>query len=89
MSCAERNDINKLGEEFFKDPYYLSQITDGNGINPLLKTIWTVSHLPLLFLGYTLFIIGVLAAYSNSKIMMYLFRVFDFSFAKTFDNITD
>jgi len=40
------------GVEFFNDPNYLSQILDGNGINPLLENIWMVTHPPLLFLGY-------------------------------------
>lgn len=52
-----RNDVNNIGVEFFKDPNYLSQITDGNGINPLLENIWMVSHPPLLFLGYAAAII--------------------------------
>ena len=42
---------------FFQDPNYLSQIVDGNGINPLLENIWMVTHPPLLFLGYSAAII--------------------------------
>lgn len=42
-----------VGAELFKDPNYLSQIVEGNGINPLLENIWMVTHPPLLFLGYS------------------------------------
>jgi cytochrome c-type biogenesis protein CcmF len=48
-----RNETVNIGVYFFKDPNYLSQITDGNGINPLLENIWMVTHPPLLFLGYS------------------------------------
>jgi cytochrome c-type biogenesis protein CcmF len=41
------------GVGFFKDPNYLAQIADGNGINPLLENVWMVTHPPLLFLGYS------------------------------------
>jgi len=47
-----REESGNAGVEFFKDPNYLSQILDGNGINPLLENIWMVTHPPLLFLGY-------------------------------------
>lgn len=47
-----REDTVNIGAEFFKNPDYLSQIFDGNGINPLLENIWMVTHPPLLFLGY-------------------------------------
>jgi len=52
-----RNDPINAGVEFFQDPNYLAQITDGNGINPLLENIWMVTHPPLLFLGYAAAII--------------------------------
>ena len=52
-----RNDVANIGVDFFKDPNYLSQITDGNGINPLLENVWMVTHPPLLFLGYAAAII--------------------------------
>jgi len=52
-----RNETANIGLAFFKDPNYLSQITDGNGINPLLENIWMVTHPPLLFLGYAAAII--------------------------------
>lgn len=38
--------------EFFSNPGYLSMITDGNGLNPLLENIWMTTHPPILFLGY-------------------------------------
>ena len=47
-----REKTANIGVEFFSDPNYLSQILDGNGINPLLENIWMVTHPPLLFLGY-------------------------------------
>ncbi len=40
--------------DFFRQPDYLSQITDGNGLNPLLENIWMTIHPPTLFLGYAL-----------------------------------
>ncbi len=52
-----RNDPANAGVEFFKNSNYLSQIMDGNGINPLLENIWMVTHPPLLFLGYAASII--------------------------------
>ena len=52
-----RNEVANMGVEFFKDPNYLSQITEGNGINPLLENVWMVTHPPLLFLGYAAAII--------------------------------
>jgi len=41
-----------LGDEFFKNPSYLSFIMDGNGLNPLLENPWMVIHPPILFMGY-------------------------------------
>ena len=52
-----RNEPSNLDVEFFKDPNYLSQIAEGNGINPLLENVWMVTHPPLLFLGYAAAII--------------------------------
>ncbi len=40
------------GNDFFLNPDYLSFITDGNGLNPLLENPWMVIHPPLLFMGY-------------------------------------
>lgn len=52
-----RDDAVNAGVEFFQNSNYLSQIIDGNGINPLLENIWMVTHPPLLFLGYSAAII--------------------------------
>ncbi|WP_217606177.1 cytochrome c biogenesis protein CcsA [Chitinophaga sp. GbtcB8] len=38
-------------------PDYLSMITDGNGLNPLLQNYWMVIHPPVLFLGFASMII--------------------------------
>ncbi len=40
------------GEELFKQANYLSYLTEGNGLNPLLENVWMVIHPPALFLGY-------------------------------------
>ena len=37
----------------FKQANYLSFITDGNGLNPLLQNYWMVIHPPILFLGFS------------------------------------
>jgi cytochrome c-type biogenesis protein CcmF len=52
-----REQTANLDVPFFKDPNYLKQIIDGNGINPLLENIWMVTHPPLLFVGYSAAII--------------------------------
>ncbi len=36
----------------FRQANYLSFITDGNGLNPLLQNYWMVIHPPVLFLGF-------------------------------------
>jgi len=36
----------------FKQANYLSKITDGNGLNPLLQNYWMVIHPPTLFFGF-------------------------------------
>lgn len=36
----------------FKRADYLSYITDGNGLNPLLQNYWMVIHPPILFFGF-------------------------------------
>lgn len=36
----------------FKSPDYLSKISDGNGLNPLLQNYWMVIHPPTLFFGF-------------------------------------
>ena len=47
-----RNMAQNAGEELFKQPNYLTMLTDGNGLNPLLENIWMIIHPPSLFLGY-------------------------------------
>jgi cytochrome c-type biogenesis protein CcmF len=41
-----------ISSGFFKNPDYLSSVTDGIGLNPLLENYWMISHPPALFLGY-------------------------------------
>ncbi|MDR4989239.1 MAG: cytochrome c biogenesis protein CcsA [Bacteroidales bacterium] len=41
-----------LGNHFFHNPEYLKLITDGNGLNPLLRNFWMMSHPPVTFIGY-------------------------------------
>ena len=36
----------------FRSPDYVSKITDGRGLNPLLQNYWMVIHPPVLFLGF-------------------------------------
>jgi cytochrome c-type biogenesis protein CcmF len=43
---------DSIGNAFFKNPAYLSNIIDGMGLNPLLENYWMISHPPILFLGY-------------------------------------
>jgi len=47
-----RNLPQNASEELFKNPNYVSLLTDGNGLNPLLENIWMIIHPPSLFLGY-------------------------------------
>lgn len=39
-------------EELFKNPHYINFIVDGNGLNPLLRNFWMLSHPPVLFVGF-------------------------------------
>lgn len=41
----------------FSRPEYLSLVTDGNGLNPLLQNYWMVIHPPTLFMGFASMII--------------------------------
>ncbi len=41
-----------MDNHFFHNPGYLSMITDGNGLNPLLRNFWMMSHPPVTFIGY-------------------------------------
>ena len=59
-----------MTEPLFKTPDYLSFISDGNGLNPLLQNPWMVSHPPLIFAGYALAVIPyalIIAALVNKK----------------------
>ena len=47
-----RNMPQNMGEELFKQANYLTMLTDGNGLNPLLENIWMIIHPPSLFFGY-------------------------------------
>lgn len=48
---------NAVEGPIFKQPDYLSKITDGNGLNPLLQNYWMVIHPPTLFFGFATTII--------------------------------
>lgn len=39
-------------EPLFQNPDYVSMIVDGNGLNPLLRNFWMLSHPPILFIGF-------------------------------------
>jgi cytochrome c-type biogenesis protein CcmF len=41
-----------MTSDFFQNPNYLSFIVDGNGLNPLLRNFWMLSHPPVLFIGF-------------------------------------
>ncbi len=47
-----RESIGSVNGTIFSRPDYLSMITDGNGLNPLLENFWMTIHPPILFLGY-------------------------------------
>jgi len=47
-----RNASENAGNIFFQNPEYLQQIADGNGLNPLLRNFWMMSHPPVTFIGY-------------------------------------
>ncbi|MCX6251262.1 MAG: cytochrome c biogenesis protein CcsA [Bacteroidetes bacterium] len=49
-----RDTMPTIQGTIFQQPDYLSSITDGNGLNPLLENIWMTIHPPILFLGYAL-----------------------------------
>ena len=46
-----------ISSAFFKNPDYLTSVTDGIGLNPLLENYWMISHPPALFLGYAALLI--------------------------------
>jgi cytochrome c-type biogenesis protein CcmF len=47
-----RESAENLDNHFFHNPNYLSLIADGNGLNPLLRNFWMLSHPPFTFIGY-------------------------------------
>lgn len=47
-----RDTMGEAEREFFNNPHYLSMIADGNGLNPLLRNFWMMSHPPFTFIGY-------------------------------------
>lgn len=53
----------------FLQPDYLSKVTDGNGLNPLLQNYWMTIHPPVLFLGFATtlfpFAYGLAALWKN------------------------
>jgi cytochrome c-type biogenesis protein CcmF len=52
-----RETIPSIQGTVFEMPDYLTQITDGNGLNPLLENIWMTIHPPILFIGYALTVV--------------------------------
>ena len=48
---------NEMDAPIFSRPDYLSFITDGNDLNPLLQNYWMQIHPPVLFLGFASVII--------------------------------
>jgi len=56
---------NELNGPIFGQPNYLSFITDGIGLNPLLRNYWMVIHPPVLFLGFASTIVPLGFAYSS------------------------
>ncbi len=46
-----------IGSAFFASADYLSSITDGLGLNPLLMNFWMKIHPPILFLGFAALIV--------------------------------
>ncbi len=46
-----------MSDPIFTRPDYLSMITDGRGLNPLLQNYWMVIHPPTLFLGFASMIV--------------------------------
>jgi cytochrome c-type biogenesis protein CcmF len=49
-----RNTADNINNPFFQNPEYISMIADGNGLNPLLRNFWMLSHPPVLFIGFAL-----------------------------------
>jgi cytochrome c-type biogenesis protein CcmF len=47
-----RETVADISNSIFARPDYLTLLTEGNGMNPLLENIWMTTHPPALFLGY-------------------------------------
>ncbi|MBI3142110.1 MAG: cytochrome c biogenesis protein CcsA [Bacteroidetes bacterium] len=48
---------HEMEAPIFSQANYLSMISDGSGLNPLLQNYWNVIHPPVLFLGFALTIV--------------------------------
>jgi cytochrome c-type biogenesis protein CcmF len=62
-----RESYSGIKDSIFQFPDYLSNITDGNGLNPLLENIWMTIHPPILFVGYALALVPF--AYAIASLM--------------------
>lgn len=62
-----RETMESVDGTIFALPNYLSMISDGNGLNPLLENIWMTIHPPVLFLGYALALVPF--AYAAASLM--------------------
>ena len=49
-----RETIDTVEGTIFAMPDYLTKISDGNGLNPMLENFWMTIHPPVLFIGYAL-----------------------------------
>ncbi len=56
---------NEIEGPIFSQPNYLSFLTDGVGLNVLLRNYWMVIHPPVLFLGFASTIIPFAFAYAG------------------------
>ncbi len=56
---------NEIAGPIFSQPNYLSFLTDGVGLNVLLRNYWMVIHPPVLFLGFASTIIPFAFAYAG------------------------
>ncbi len=56
---------NEINAPIFSNPNYLSLISDGIGLNILLRNYWMVIHPPILFLGFALTIVPFSYAYAG------------------------
>ena len=62
-----RETFTNLKDSIFQLPDYLKNLTDGNGLNPLLENIWMTIHPPILFIGYALALVPF--AYAIASLM--------------------